>query len=289
MLPNAEIDLSRLNAMDADLVFNAHRIEATQLPFDRLSTNLSLKAGTLQLKPAEIGIGKGTIRVFMTLNGAQKPVQSDIHVQIERVSLKELIRGSDFVDQTAGTLGGEAKLQANGTSVAQIAGSSTGNVFLVVAGGKMSHLLVELAGLDIAESLGVAIAGDKPIPIRCIVIDLEAQQGVFNTRSLVVDTTDTNIAGNGTINMRDEKLDLTLYPLSKDWSPLSVRAPISIQGSFAAPDAFPDPAGIGVDSTIKKVVDAVLTPILGLLPPIDAGVGKDSDCQQLINRAKSAG
>lgn len=39
---------------------------------------------------------------------------------------------------------------------------------------------------------------------------------------------------------------------------------------------------------MKKVVNAILTPVLGLLPPIDAGVGKDSDCAQLIQRARSS-
>jgi hypothetical protein len=41
-----------------------------------------------------------------------------------------------------------------------------------------------------------------------------------------------------------------------------------------------------VNTTIKKIVDAILTPIVGLLPPIDEGVGKDSDCNALIQEAR---
>lgn len=286
VLPEKEIELGRLNAMDADVAFKANNIQIPVLPFDRLETKLTLDKGTLRVQPAVIRIGYGTVRTYLSLYGSETPVRVDIDSQIERVNLKEFLRGSTFMQETAGTLGGRAKLRATGTSVAQILGSADGQLFVVMAGGRISHLLVELAGFDIAESLGFALKGDEAVPIRCIVADMPAQQGVFDVRTLVFDTTDTVIYGSGKINMREETADVTFTPVPKDFSPLSVRSPIRIQGSFAEPSVFPDPARVGVDTTLKKILDAVLTPVIGLLPPIDEGVGKDSDCGGLIERAK---
>ena len=286
VLPDKEIDLSRLNAMDADVAFKADHIDIPILPFDRLETKLTLDGGTLKLQPAVIRIGEGTVRTDLSLYGSETPVRVDVDTRIDHVDLKEFLRGSSFAQQTAGILGGRAQLRATGKSVAQILGTTDGDVFLVTAGGKFSHLMIELAGLDIAELLGFAIKGDEPIPIRCIVADLVAQQGVFTTRSLIFDTTDTIIQGQGTINMREETADVTLTPLPKDFSPLSMRNPIRIQGTFADPSVFTDPARLGVNTTIKKIVDAVLTPIVGLLPPIDEGIGKDTDCNALILQAR---
>jgi uncharacterized protein involved in outer membrane biogenesis len=286
VLPDKEIDLSRLNAMDADVAFKANHIDIPILPFDRLETKMTLDAGTLKLQPAVIRIGNGTVRTDLSLYGSETPVRVDVDTRIDHVDLKEFLRGSSFAQQTAGILGGRAQFGATGTSVAQILGSADGNVFVVTAGGKFSHLMIELAGLDIAESLGFAIKGDEPIPIRCIVADLLAQQGVFTTRSLIFDTTDTIIEGKGTINARDETADLTLTPIPKDFSPLSVRSPIRIQGTFADPSIFTDPAALGVNTTIKKIANAVLTPVIGLLPPTDEGVGKDSDCNALVQQAR---
>jgi AsmA family protein len=287
VLPNKEIELGRLKAMDADVAFKGNNIQIPVLPFDRLETKLTLDNGTLRLQPAAIRIGNGTVRTFLSLYGSETPVRVEIDSRIERVNIKEFLRGSTFAQETAGTLGGRAQLRATGTSVAQILGTADGEVFTVMAGGRISHLLVELAGLDIAESLGVAVKGDEPIPIRCIVADLPVQQGVFDARTLIFDTTDTIIYGSGRINMREETADMTLTPVPKDFSPLSLRTPIRIQGTFAEPSIFPDPAGLGVDTTIKKIVDAVLTPLIGLVPPIDEGVGEDSDCSALIEQAKS--
>ena len=287
VLPDKEIDLGRLNAMDADVAFKADHIDIPILPFDRLETKMTLDGGTLKLQPAVIRIGDGTVRTLLTLHGSKTPVRVDVDTRIERVNVKEFLRGSGFAQETAGTLGGRAQVRATGTSVAQILGSADGEVFVVMAGGRFSHLMMELAGLDIAESLGFALKGDEPIPIRCIVADLPARQGVFTTRTLIFDTTDTIIPGNGTINMREETADLTLTPVPKDFSPLSVRSPIRIQGTFADPSVFTDPARLGVNTTIKKIINAVLTPVIGLLPPIDEGVGKDTDCDALIQQAKA--
>lgn len=289
VLPDKPIDLERLNAMDADVTFAAKRIEVPGLPIDRLRTKLKLEGGNLRIDPAEFALAKGKVRTSLALRGSSTPVKVDIDTRIERIDLKSLAGDAPFAQKTAGRLGGRVNLQATGTSAAQILGSANGDLFLVMSDGSISHLLVELAGLDIAESLGVVIGGDEAIPIRCIVADFGAQQGVFNSRTLLVDTTDTNIGGRGRIDMRQETIDVTLTPLSKDFSPLSLRTPIRIQGTFAEPTAFPDPVEIGVDTTVKKVVNAILTPLIGLLPPIDAGVGQDSDCSALIARAKAAG
>jgi hypothetical protein len=118
------------------------------------------------------------------------------------------------------------------------------------------------------------------------VADLGAQQGIFDARTLVLDTTDTNVIGSGTINMRDERLDLRLWPYPKDFSPLTLRTPISVQGTLAEPDGFPDPADIGVEGGLKKVLNAVLTVATGLLPPVDFGPGKDAPCAELIGKAR---
>ena len=86
--------------------------------------------------------------------------------------------------------------------------------------------------------------------------------------------------------MRDETADLTIMPVPKDFSPLTLRNPIRVQGTFANPSVFTDPVGLGVNTTMKKIVDAVLTAVVGLAPPIDEGVGQDSDCKGLIEQAR---
>ncbi|MBK8210492.1 MAG: AsmA family protein [Rhodospirillales bacterium] len=286
ILPDKEIDLSKLRAVDADISFKGTRIVTPKVPIDTLEAKVSLDDGTFRVQPATFAIGKGNVRLFFSLYGGEQPVRSDIEAVIEHVDLRRLLQGSEFVRETAGSFNGRIKLSSTGTSVADIAGSANGDVMVVMTDGRFSRLLVELMGLDIVESLGILIEGDESIPVRCIVADLGAKQGIFNARTLVFDTTDTNVVGSGTINMREERLDLRLSPYPKDFSPFTLRTPISVQGTLAQPDAFPDPADIGVEGGLKKVLNAALTVVTGLLPPIDVGPGKDAPCAELIGKAR---
>ncbi len=286
ILPDKEIDLSKLNAVDAKIDFKGTRIVTPQVPIDRLDAKVSLENGTFRAQPVSFAIGEGTVKFFMSLYGAEQPVRSDIEASIQRVDLKRLLAGSDFVTKTAGVFNGHIKLASTGTSVAQIAGTSTGEVTVVLTNGRFSQLLIELAGLDIAESLGFLIEGDRSIPVRCIIADFTANQGVFNTRTLAFDTTDTNIVGDGSINMRDEKLDLHLRAYPKDFSPFTLRTPIAVQGTLGSPDAFPDPVDIGVEGIAKKVLNGIITVVGGLLPPVDMGPGKNEPCAAMVEEAR---
>jgi uncharacterized protein involved in outer membrane biogenesis len=288
VLPDKPIDLSALREMDADVQLDAKRVLLPGLSLDGLDLEMTLEQGVLRLSPAALQIAGGTVNVFMTLDGTVQPAQTDIDARINRVDLKRLLSKSPFAQESAGQLGGRIKLSTTGNSVAEILGRASGDVFVVMAGGQISHLLIELAGLDIAQSLGVAVSGDEPIPIRCVIGDFKADDGVFAVKTMVFDTTDTKIVGDGQVDLGKETLNLRLVPYPKDFSPLSMRTPLAVQGTLANPQAMTDPIGIGVEGTVKKVVNAVLTPIVGLAPPIDEGVGKDSDCAKLIADAKQA-
>ena len=288
VLPDKPIDLSKLREMDANVRFRATAIRAPGLPVNDLNAEVTLNEGVLRFKPVALKLAGGDVRLYLTLDSSVQPAGVDLDARVSPVDLKKLMSGSGFAREAAGTIGGRAKLDTRGNSVADILGAADGNVFIVMAGGTISQLLVELAGLDIAESLGVAFNGDKPVPVRCVVADLSAQKGIFSVRNMIFDTVDTKIVGEGVINLADEELDLRLTPMPKDFSPLTVRNPISIEGTLKNPQAFPDPADIGVEGIAKKVVNAILTPIVGLLPPIDEGVGEDSDCGALIAQAQQA-
>ena len=286
VLPDKKVDLTKLRSVDVDIHFTGTRIVTPQVPIDKLDAKVALDAGTFRVQPATFAVGDGNVNVYLSLYGAEEPVRSDIKAVIEHVDLRRLMRGSDFVSKSFGSFNGRAELSAMGTSVADIAGSATGDVMVVLADGRISRLLVELMGLDVFESLGILVSGDESIPIRCIVADFDAQKGLFQARTLVFDTTDTNVIGTGTMNMRDEALNLRLHAYPKDFSPFTLRTPISVQGTLGHPDAFPDPADIGVEGGAKKVLNSVLTLVEGLLPPPDIGPGKNAPCGDLIARAR---
>jgi hypothetical protein len=104
----------------------------------------------------------------------------------------------------------------------------------------------------------------------------------MGVQTLVLDTTDTVIFGEGKIDLRDEQLDIVLTPVPKDFSPLSLRSFVRVGGSFTKVSAFPDPLKTGTKSLLAKIANVFMVLVSGVVQPRDLWFGKDIDCETLI-------
>jgi uncharacterized protein involved in outer membrane biogenesis len=152
----------------------------------------------------------------------------------------------------------------------------------------VSNLIMEAVGLDVAEALRILATKDVNVKLRCAVIDLPIKDGVATTQAFVIDTTDTVVTATGTINFKDEKVDLVTKPVPKDPSPFVLRTPIAIQGAFKKPGVKPQIGPLLARGAAAAALGA-LNPLLAFLPFIETGPGKDTDCHQLLREVKSAG
>ena len=190
------------------------------------------------------------------------------------------------MDRLLVRISGTGQFSTSGSSVAQMLGSMTGDVILAMEGGRISKLLLNLADLDVAGSATLLVAGDKSIPIRCLVADFHADDGRMRAQTLVLDSTDTRLDGTGTIDFKDEGLGLRLAARSKRPSLVALRGPIQLGGRFKAPTVRVDATQV----TLRAVAAAALgflTPPAAILPFIELGVAKDADCAGLAARAEA--
>jgi uncharacterized protein involved in outer membrane biogenesis len=164
--------------------------------------------------------------------------------------------------------------------------TASGNTFVVMSGGEISELLTRLAGLNVARALGVVARGDKPIPVRCALLDLQGTDGQMGVQTLVFDTANSVIAGEGKIDLRDEKLNIVLTPVPKDFSPFSLRSFIRVNGSLKNVSAFPDPIKTGTESIFQKIFNVLVMIAMSPLQPRDLGLAKDVNCDALIAKVQ---
>jgi uncharacterized protein involved in outer membrane biogenesis len=136
---------------------------------------------------------------------------------------------------------------------------------------------MEMAGIDLAEIIKFKLGGDRMIPLRCAFGDFAIDDGVMTTRALAFDTTDTILVGSGTINLRDESLDLTIKPRPKDRSLLAFRTPLELDGTFKRPLLHPDVGRLGLRGGIALTL-ASIAPPAALLATLELGPGEDASC-----------
>jgi uncharacterized protein involved in outer membrane biogenesis len=275
VLPDKPYNLEKLRSMDADVTLRAHQVDARNLPITALAARVQLEGGVLRIVPLDVSLAGGHLTGSVRLDARQSPISTTTDLEARELELPKLLprAGPDGV----GRIAADARLQGRGNSVADMLATADGDLGVVMGPGQISNLLLELAGLDVAEALRFLVTKDKVVPIRCAFTDLAVTDGVAKTRSLAFDTTDTVIVGHGTVDLRDEELDFELDPEPKDVSPVSLRGPLEISGTFKDPSVRPKPAPLAGRAVVAAVLFAIAPPA-ALLALIETGPGEDVDC-----------
>lgn len=282
ILPNITFKPDRLRAINADIKFSANSIRGRELPLDDLKVHMKIENGQVALQPLNFGVAGGHVISNIVLNANMEPLTAQADITIKKLSMNKLFPGVKLTKTSIGLIGGQAKLSGNGNSVAQLLASADGQAGFSMSGGKISNLLLEIIGLDGGEIIKFLFGGDKTVAIRCMVADFRVNDGIMRTQVFVLDTTDTNISGDGEINLKDESINMTLRPLPKDASFLSVRSPLFARGTFKHPTFKPDMTRVAERTGAALIFGALLTPLAAIIPLVETGPGKDSDCADLI-------
>jgi len=293
VLPNRAFDLPSLSAMDANIVLAFDRAELGRifaLPLQPLKAHLTLADGKLALRDLEARTADGNLLGAVSLDGKPRLALWDSDLRWNGVRLERWLnqgRPADKPPYVTGRLIGRARLKGEGRSTAEILGSLQGTVVTRIVEGKVSHLAVEGAGLDIAQALGVMAKGDELLTIDCALVDLQASKGVLRPRAMVVDTKDSTIWADGTLSLADETMDLRAVVTPKDFSPLTLRTPLRVQGSFSDPKVSIEKGPLA-RKVGSSVLLGLLNPIAALIPLFDLGDRSEptEGCNDLLEKAR---
>lgn len=277
VLPDTPYDLARLRAMDADVQWKARHINAPSLPLDDMDAHLKLDDGLLRLDPLNFGVAGGDIRSVIRMDAREGTIRTRAQIAARGLNLAKLMPDVKLAQDAIGKVGGDIAITGSGNSIARMLATANGDIALGMGRGQISNLLMEYAGIDVAEALKFLVRGDRKVPVRCAFGDFAVRDGVMASRALAFDTTDTIIVGEGNINLRDETLDLRLRPRPKDRSLFVLRSPLLVGGTFKDPSFRPDLVRLGLRGAIALTL-ASIAPPLALLATIELGPGEDSSC-----------
>ncbi len=297
VLPDRPFDLAALRVMDANVLVAIAEVDFNQprlLPLRPLNGHLQLSGGVLRLTDLDARTGQGRLRGNLQLDGRGDEALWQAKLAWNGVQLEQWIqqpRANNAPPYIAGRLKGQADLTGQGRSTAGILASLSGQVHTELRGGAVSHLAIEAGGLDIAQSLGVWIKGDDALRVHCAVASLVAERGVFRPKLMVLDTDDSTVLVDGTLSLATETMDLRAVVTPKDFSPLALRAPLTVRGSFATPVVGVDASALGLKAA-AAVVLAFINPVAALIPLIDPGDADEAarnagGCQPPARHAKS--
>ena len=270
LIPHVSINPEQLQIIDMDVRFQSDKVVIKGVPLDGLSTDLKLQDGHLKIN-SKLGLIGGTIEAAVNANSRETPMQSALTTSIRRVDILKIFTQLGMEQEAFGELDGQIELTGTGHTLADVLKSSDGRIVLTMAGGQLDSVIIELAGLDIGEALLVAFTDkNEMVPIRCLVMNLNAIHGKMQIECLILDTTDTKIVGKGFLDFGTERIDLIIEPRAKDFSVLSAESTFHVEGTFADISAGPKLGEL----------------LLSLAVPIEPGQGEDASCDELTEAAE---
>lgn len=294
VLPHREFDIAALAKMDADLQLDLDSVDlgsAALASIAPLRAQLSLDDSVLAIAELQARTASGELRGLLRLDARAKQPRWHIDLRVSRVRLEQFLtaRTPGGVAYLSGTLGGRTKLDGRGNSTAQMLGSLDGSAEFWIDDGRISQLLLEISGIDIAESLGLLIGGDGQLRMQCAAARLEVEDGLVTPEVALIDTVDTTLLVDGEMSLAEERLDLVLAARPKDASPLALRSPVRIEGSFGEPKVRLDMGATALRLGAAALLATIAAPAAALLALIDPGAGDDGGavCAQSLQQLRA--
>lgn len=294
LLPDRAFDLPALNAMDARVAVALSQLDlgTTNLePLGPVNASLVLENGELTLSHLNAGVAGGEIAGSARLDTRPNPPLWQASLDVQGLAVERWFKPnvkSLTEHPLTGRMKAQLDVQGKGRSTAAVLGSLSGPVQLRIENGSVSHLLTEAIGLDIAQGLGLLLKGDQNLPLTCARLDGRFEAGVLRPRTAVMDNRDSRIELDGRVSLADESLDLRLVAKPKDFSPLTLRAPLRLQGTLADPRVALEGKRLG-GRAIAALALGSLSPPAALLAFIDPGDDQPPvDCRLTAREVKVA-
>lgn len=290
ILPDSSLDIASLKGFDADVKYRATTIRTGNVPIGNLVLNLDLDDRRLRLTPVAFDIVGGRMTADIDLNAHSNPVVTAYDIRMTAVPIGKLLTSFKVEDNgTTANIGGRVKLRGVGNSVRTSLGNSTGRIAVVVSKGTLWVRNIELAKLDVQNFLFAFFGKDlkKPRDIRCGLAAFTVTDGIARTDPVIFDTGRAVYTMKGQFSFKDESVDLALRGKSKEFSLFSGQSPIGIGGYFAAPAIHPVSKELLARAGSSILLGIVGTPIAAILPFVNLGTTKNSNCAA-VEGAKTA-
>lgn len=291
LLPDATLQVDRVRAMDAKVSYRADTVNAPNLPLRKVSLDVDLKDGVLNLDPIAFTFSRGDLKGKVRLDARPAVPKTDMDVRLTNARLEDFIPiMSDGKRAIEGPVMARAKLTGTGNSVHRAAASANGSVTVVSPRGQIRQAFAELLGVNASKGLILLLSkSDKETSVRCAIADFDVKNGVMTSNQIVADTGVVLAKGRGTINLETERMNFRIEGDSKKPRLLRLFVPITIEGPFMAPKIGLDASKAVGQGGIAAALGSLVNPLAALLPFVTTGEAKDADCAGLVSEARQQG
>ncbi|WP_395336275.1 AsmA family protein [Novosphingobium sp. BL-8H] len=274
LVPNTRINIRKIDKTDGRIAVTIDHVVGGRRPssITDLSAVLRLENRVLTVDPLRIGLKAGVItgKAVVDQRNGQAAPRVTIALDMKHSDIPALAGGGSA--EVTGRIDGRLRLAGTGSTIREVIGNADGSIGLVAQQGSLPTRIAALIGFDIGKGLLGDDAGRSTL--RCGILKLDMRGGRGTVDPLLIDTSESQSRGTGTVTFPDEQLALTLNGMPKADAALRLPGPISVSGTIRNPAIVVPRQSKSVGAIVKMIGRA----ITGKSGP----VATDADCAGLI-------
>jgi uncharacterized protein involved in outer membrane biogenesis len=272
---NAEIPFEALKNFDLDLDVLLEDLEGIHLDIDKVEAELDIVDGVARVDPLSFNFVGGRIELTLLADASGKSPELRLTLSADGVDLGDLLSQSGVDVPLEGELYLAVDLKASGDSPQELASSLKGDFDLAIERGRVLTSLLRLTTTNPVSFLFTEEARKGYSNINCLILRFDVQEGLAQSETVLLDTPNVLVLGEGSIDFGKEFMDLNFSPQAKQGGLIAMSTPFGIKGPLASPSMEVNTAG----ATALAAGKVLLSPInvLGSLLPFVSDRGKDDD------------
>lgn len=285
LFPDARLDTTRLSAMNADVRYRADTVSGSPMPVRAMRVHVLLNDRLLRAEDLQLTLPQGQIAGRIQLDGRRATPTTEADLRLTNARVEHFLP-ANLRPNLQGGLYARAHLTGSGDSVRQALSSADGQFSIVMPRGRIREAFAELLGINLTRGGFLLLTHDNSqSDIRCAVASFQARGGVMTANNIVIDTDQVIARGRGSIDMRNERLDLRLEGRAKSFRLVRLMAPITLRGPFNNLRPGVELNRAAPQGVLAAVLGLAISPLAAILPFVDPGLARDANCSSLVANA----
>ncbi|HET9241279.1 MAG TPA: AsmA-like C-terminal region-containing protein [Oligoflexus sp.] len=255
--------------------------------------HIRLREGRLSISPFNIYASLGNLGGSVTLDAGSTPHRLLVSLGLESLNLTAAARRMALRipaihlssrELVKGKLMGTLQLKSQGSSIAQWASHADGQMQFAIEQGYLASTIVEALSMDLTETLAAILADNPPTTINCMYASFQVNGGVVQTEQFFLSTKDSNVRGEGYVDLRKKYIDYRFEASAKDFSIGSVASPVSFKGPLQNIRISTSRKELLIKTAASFGLGTLINPFLAVVPFIEPGLEKPGQCERYQDR-----
>ncbi len=234
-ISDTPIPMAFLDNLDGDLRLTIAELKARAVLVHDLAGHAVLSAGRLVIDPLRADLPGGRLSLRAAIDSRPEATPISLSLSTAGVDLKPVLAILGLGKLATGRLAAEADLRATGRNPHALAASLDGRLGLALTDTDIDNALLSTSLAEVlraAKLPGIAVdAGTTRL--RCLVLRMDASQGVGTIGTALLDSPRALINATGRVDLNEETMTLQLRPMLRQGNDKpGIVVPLRVDGGF---------------------------------------------------------